>query len=286
MLILSSSAGTVSCNYIERFTGKKQPEAPAEEPIARVRSSYLYPSDIAPLLATQNGADSANFVRRYVQTWIKKQLLISKASESIDYDQSEIERKVQDYRYSLMIYEYQQNYIKKEMEMEVTEGQIMDYYEENTDNFKLKQNIIRCRYVKLPTDAPNQNRFRRLFVSTDSADIEELRSYCFRFAKGTYNLDDSTWVTFDDVIKESPLAQTEDKIRFLRNNRRVEVADSVYNYYLWIIEYRTIGDISPLEFEKDNIRNIIVNKRKVELAQEMEDEIYNEALSRNEFEIY
>jgi hypothetical protein len=50
-------------------------------------------------------------------------------------------------------------------------------------------------------------------------------------------------------------------------------------------EYRISDNVSPLEFVKDDIKNIILNKRKVELARQLEDEVYNEAVNNKEFEI-
>jgi hypothetical protein len=51
-------------------------------------------------------------------------------------------------------------------------------------------------------------------------------------------------------------------------------------------EYRISDNISPLEFVKDDIRNIILNKRKVDLAKKLEDEVYNNAISEKEFEVF
>jgi len=50
--------------------------------------------------------------------------------------------------------------------------------------------------------------------------------------------------------------------------------------------YRISDNISPLEFVRDEIRTIILNKRKVELAKKLEDDVYNSAASEKEFEIF
>jgi predicted house-cleaning noncanonical NTP pyrophosphatase (MazG superfamily) len=50
-------------------------------------------------------------------------------------------------------------------------------------------------------------------------------------------------------------------------------------------EYRISDNVSPLEFVTDEIKNIILNKRKVELAKKLEDEVYENALEHKEFEI-
>ncbi len=44
--------------------------------------------------------------------------------------------------------------------------------------------------------------------------------------------------------------------------------------------------MSPLEFETDNIRNIIINKRKLELINKMENDVYQKARNEEDIEIY
>jgi hypothetical protein len=41
-----------------------------------------------------------------------------------------------------------------------------------------------------------------------------------------------------------------------------------------------------LEFVRDDIKNIILNKRKVELVKKLEDDVFKEAKDDDDFEIY
>ena len=101
-----------------------------------------------------------------------------------------------------------------------------------------------------------------------------------------YHLTDSTWMVFDELVKNSPLAEIPNKIQFLKANRYYETSDDSYLYFLKVAKYRISDNISPLEFVTDDIRNIILNKRKVELAKKLEDEVYNTAASEKEFEVF
>ena len=51
-------------------------------------------------------------------------------------------------------------------------------------------------------------------------------------------------------------------------------------------DYRLAESLSPIEMESDNIRNIILQKRKKELLSRMSDELYQNAVDNNVFEIY
>jgi len=258
----------------------------SEKAIARAHDQYLYASDIEPMITPgMSESDSAERVQRFINNWIKKQLLIEEASTKIEFDEAEIERKILDYRYSLMGYEYQSFYVSQNLDTEVSEEEIKTYYDENVENFVLKQNIIRGRFVKIPEGAPKTNQIKNLIRSDDEAKIEQLNSYCLSYAS-SYQLNDSIWMVFDEVFKNSPLAEIPNKVQFLRSNKYVMTSDDLFQYYLHIEEYRIHDNVSPLEFVKEDIKNIIINKRKVELAKKLEEEVYEEAFKKDEFEIY
>lgn len=257
-----------------------------ETPIARAHEKYLYAEDIADIVPkSSTPADSTNIVDRYVKNWIRKQLMISEASRRIQFNEPELERKILDYRYALMIYEFEKYYINKQLDKEVSEENIQSYYEENTENFLLKQNIFRGKFITLPKEAPKIENFRKMFRSKKNGTDAELKSYCYRFATN-YVLEDSVWIDFEEIALNTPLAQIEDKEAFLKKNDYAQFSDEHYHYFLKIDEVKTVNEVSPLEFVKDQIINIIINKRKVNLSNQLEEEIYKRATDNNEFKIY
>ena len=272
-------------NFKDKETGLKFNDNPNIKPIARAHDQYLYLNDLQGLIPPDiSKTDSVNLIQRYVKSWINKQLVISEASDKLNLDEVEIERKVLDYRYALMIHEYQKLYINEKLEKEVTPGEVEDYYNHNKDNFHLRQNIIKCRYVKLAKEAPKIDVFKRLFLSDNEKQVEELKSYCYQYAT-TFHLD-STWVNFDDVIENTPMETIDNKIQFLRKTGYYETSDDNYQYFLRISDYKISDEISPLEWVYDDIIRIIINKRKVELAKELEEGIYERAVQNNDFEIF
>ena len=254
--------------------------------IARVYDKNLYEKDIRGILPENTSSeDSASIISRYVKSWIKKQLLINEAASKIDFDEAELERKILDYRYALMVYEYEKYYINHELDKEVSEEDIKTYYENNLSNFELKQNIVRGIYIKVAKDAPKIDRLKKLIHSNKSKDKKELKSYCFRFAN-SYSLDDSLWVNFEELIKTTPLMGMPNKVQFLKENEHIETEDANFLYFIRIYDYKISDETSPLEFVRDEIENIIINKRKLALAKKLEEDIYNEAQENDDFEIY
>ncbi len=254
--------------------------------VARAGSATLYRSDLAGLIGSYNSAeDSTEVVERFVDNWIKEELFIQEAANNINIDLTEIERKVANYRFTLISYEYQKQRIETLLNREVTETEIDQYYQENLDNFILNQNIVQGRYIKLALEAPKKREVRRWIKSDRTQDLEALKTYCLQFASN-YSLEDSAWLKFDDVIKNSPLSTISNKVQFLRSNRYIEETDSAYLYLFKIDGYKISDEVSPLEFVRDDIENIIINKRKVALAKSLENDIYERAKENEDFEIY
>jgi hypothetical protein len=270
------------CDLIQR----KKSATEERKPVARVLDQYLYPEELAGIASPDMAKeDSASRINAYVNSWIRKQLLISEARKNININEAEVERKVLEYRYSLIGYEYQNFYIKKFLADTVSEAEIQAYYKAHQDNFILKKNIVRATYIKVPKGAPRTNRIKDWIFSDKPKEKEELKSYCLSFSLA-YRLVDSTWVEFDKLAYNSPLAQIPNKIQFLQYTPYHETNDADFLYYLKVDEYKIEDNVSPIEFVRNDIKNIILNKRKVELARKLEEEVYDQAAQNKAFEIF
>jgi hypothetical protein len=286
---LSLSLGVLfllsGCEFI-KMKNEQAAENSDRVAVARVNNAYLYKDELAGILTgSTTKQDSTERAETYINGWIRKQLLIQEAAKKININEAEVERKILDYRFSLIAYEYQSYYIKQNLDTAISSADIEKYYTTNIDNFILKQNIIQAVFVKVPKSAPRTNRIKDLMFSQKEKDQNELKSYCLSFSTA-YHLSDSAWMVFDELVKNSPLAEIPNKIQFLKANRYYETSDDSYLYFLKVAKYRISDNISPLEFVRDDIRNIILNKRKVELAKRLEDEVYNKAVSEKEFEVF
>ncbi|MFY0608215.1 MAG: peptidyl-prolyl cis-trans isomerase [Cyclobacteriaceae bacterium] len=267
----------------EFFTPK---ETQAEKPIAKSMTNYLYPSDLDGLFSMNlTYEDSTKLAEKYIDDWARKQLMIAKSSEAINFNEAEIERKVLDYRYALMVHAFEKQFINENLDREVSDEAIVAYYEEKQDNFLLRQNIVKCIFAKIPRDAPNLRQFRRNFREYPKGNMEDMTSYISQFAVKSF-LEDSVWIIFDELIIGTPLEKLERKDQFISKNTYSETNDEEFVYFVKILEFKISNEVSPLEFIKDDISNIIINKRKIALKKELEDQIYEDAKQKNLYEIY
>ena len=273
------------CDLI-KIKGDNSESNEQRQPAARANNSYLYKDELIGIVAPGTPPDdSAKLVEAYINSWIKKQLLIQEASRKIDINEAEVERKVLDYRYSIIAYEYQNYFVNKNLDTAISNAEIAKYYNDNIDNFILKQNIVQARFIKVPQNAPRTNKIKELIYADREQEEQELKSYCLSFS-AAYHISDSTWMVFDDLVKNSPLAEIPNKIQFLKTNPYYETSDNNFLYFLRVERYRISDNVSPLEFVRNDIRNIILNKRKVELVKKLEDDVFKVAKDDDDFEIY
>ena len=144
---------------------------------------------------------------------------------------------------------------------------------------------MRGTYIKVPKTAPRTNKVKEMIFSKKEKDQNELKSYCLSFSVA-YHLSDSSWIEFDKLVVNSPMAEIPNKIQFLKTNPFYETNDADFLYFLKVEDYKISDNVSPLEFVKERIRNILLNKRKVELARALEDEVYENAVKQKNFEIF
>ncbi len=271
---------TFSCSKF-----KKQETKNTEGIIARVFDRKLYLADvknIVPKGTSHN--DSITIIKNYIQNWARQQVVLKKAEDNLSADEKDVESKLEEYRNSLITYIYESELIRQKLDTGITDQEIESYYNEHPNNFQLKDNIIKVIYLRLPKNAPKIEKVRNWFKSDNAKDRKLLEDYCFQFARD-YNFNDEEWLLFDDLLKKVPI-ETYDKEQFLRNNRFIEIPDSNTIYLVNIKGFKIKESQSPLSFERDNIRNLIINKRKLDMIREMEKAAYDNALNDHEVEFF
>ncbi len=268
----------ISCDT--KVSGKE------EEVVARVGNLVLLKNEIPDIFPKEISVDdSAKIAQNYIKAWVKTELLLEKAEANLSEDiQQKIEEKLSRTRASLLIFEYEQILMDQRMDASISEEEIEAYYIANTDKFILDKNIVKALYIKLPASAPNIDRVKKWYKSDKDDELIELESYCYQYATKFDDFGES-WIYFDVLLEKIPV-EIRNHERYLRYNKQIESSDSSYLYFAHISEYKIRSDISPLDFVTTQIKSILINERKIKFIDELEHNIYNDALSKNGFIIY
>jgi hypothetical protein len=182
-----------------------------------------------------------------------------------------------------LIYKYEEQLLHDKLDTVVTVAELQNYYEANTANFMLDEYAVKALYLKLPVDAPNLNDVRKWCVSGKEEDMESLTRYCYNYAN-KYDFFNNDWVLWSSIGNELPQKEAAEKA--LSQNSRIEQNDSEFIYFVYIKGKKAPGEITPLAIIRDKVKNIIINKRKLKFISGLEQNIYNDALSKKQFEIY
>jgi hypothetical protein len=255
-------------------------------PLARVDENYLYKEDIAPLLYEgMTKGDSVTIVTNYINNWASKQLLLSKAKINLPEDKlAEFDALVADYQADLYTRAYKNALVAQSADSIVTDTQMKEFYEKEKANFRLKERVVQIRFVHLPKRFLNKSEVVKRLKNFSRPDIAFLDSIGVQFKKLNFN--DSIWVSASRVISEIPPLTLENQDKYLKKSQFFELEDALGVYLAKVVGVRQVNDVAPLSFIEPTLKQVLINRRKLNYIRQLETEVIDEAIKENEFEIY
>jgi hypothetical protein len=266
----------VSCAHF-RSTG--------DVPIARVDQDVLFLSDIQDVLPKNLSVeDSILFAEDFVRNWVSNELMIKKAQENLTISQKDLARELRDYRNSLIIYRYQKALMQEKLDTSVTNDEIMQTYDSVREDFILDSDLVKAVLVKIPLSVPLPERVKAFCESSATRNLEELEQFCLKNG-GTCEVFPDHWEDARTVFGKLPY-QPGNVQGFLSRYTSWEARDTRYYYLVHILDYALSGSYPPVEFIRDNLKDLILNKRKNSFLNEIKKDIYTDGLKNNRFKIY
>ena len=253
--------------------------------IAKINTSTLYINDVAKISQTGlSKSDSAIFIQNYINNWANNEVFYQQALSYLTEEELNITKEIDEYKKTLLSYKFQTKLINDKLDTNISISQIEDYYNANSQNFLLKNNIVKVLYVKTPFNIPNLEKLKKLCYSTAPKDAEQLNSMCIQYANNYY-MNDNTWLMFEDLKKEIPQLKEVPEYT-IQNGKIFEFTDATSFYFLKIIEVKSKNTLSPLNFEKTNIKNMLINQRKQQLITSIKKDFFEKAKTNKELKIY
>ncbi|HBL75412.1 MAG: hypothetical protein A2W90_03985 [Bacteroidetes bacterium GWF2_42_66] len=254
-------------------------------PLVKVGDHTLYEHQVAELIPENlEGADSSLWADDYITKWIRKELLIMKAESNLSAEQKNLREELEEYRNSMIIFRYKNELVAQKMDTMVSQQEIMTYYEGHKDKFFLTQEIIKAIYIKIPLEVADPKMMKSLCVDENPGKLSELNDYCLSYAKQYDKFNDS-WVPARLVLDHVPI-KIDDTERFLRRNKFIESKDNDYFYLVCIRDFCFVGQPAPIDYVESQVKNLILNTRKIQFLKQTEDDVYKEGIDNHRVKIF
>ncbi len=267
-----------SCNYFK-------PEQKSQS-IARVGKSYLYKSDVATLVPVGTSKeDSLLLVRDFINRWASQKLLIEAAERNLsDAKKREYNSLIRQYKIDLYTSAYIEEVIKRTVDTVVTQEELKKYYEENKENFKTNGTLVRLRYINLSKQNPRFETIKSKFFDYSKKDKKFWDTYALQFK--SFAMNDSVWVDMSQVYAKLPVITPENRDEMIRPGKKMQIQDNDDTYLIKVTNVIDKNQISPFEYSKPTLKEVLLNKRKLELIKKFEKDITDDAIKNNDYEIY
>ena len=176
------------------------------------------------MLNKPSSEDSATFVNKEINRWIKNQVILDKAKLYIDENDKELQLKVKKYKELLIINKYQTELINNEFDTTILRSDIEEYYKNHPEDFILHKNIVKARFVKVNHETKRLKKIENLIITKDDLEMKELSDFCEMYAENSF-LNDSVWMYFSDFDHKIIISEKERKKIFSKKNKLYSFTD-------------------------------------------------------------
>lgn len=247
--------------------------------LAQVFNKKLFLSELEGMVP--EGAtpeDSIKIIRAEVERWSRETLLMQEAEKSLPPDLN-IDELVRDYRSSLIRHNYEQFLVETQLDSMITPQQLSNYYELNKEHYQLQSSIIRCLLIKMPKSDSKIPDLRNWWNSNAADDFQNLKDYATQNAT-LYMLEDSIWYQINDVKAHLPNGVN------LTSTQKQSLSDNDFQYFFKVLERISPKQLAPLAYIQDQIKKVILHKRKMVLLDKRKEELYDRETNKNNVKIF
>ena len=261
------------------------PESSNEVVVAECYGKYLYESDLKGIVPEGASVmDSIQRVNSFIDSWIERQVVLHQAETNLSPEQLDLKKQLDEYRNSLVLYAYETQLINQKLDTVVSEDEIADYYEQNKEEFQLRNTMVRVAYVIMKDDCKQKETFHKLMSDPDTLLLQNLDVLSAYYAEKSY-LDVDHWIRLDELTNIVPIEILNPE-SFLKRNHFVSLDSDDFTYMVRFEEYLLEESISPLAMQRDNIRSIILTQRKQRLIERMKTATLDKAKKEHAYTKY
>lgn len=249
--------------------------------VVSLDNHYLTKTDIEQWLPeSYTTADSLRIVNAQIDRWAIDHLLMKNAALNISKDeQDELNQLVANYKQELYTQVYKENLTKQNLDTIIRADAIKKYYETQLENLKLNEDLVQLSFVELDPLYSEINVIKKLLNKHDSVAVRKLDSLSLGFK--SYYVNDSIWVKKSRVFEKIPYINVTNEKSYINDASFHELQDSLSLYLVRFHKVLRRGEKAPLQYLKPTIKQILLNKRKLNYIKNLEKELLNDAVQSN-----
>lgn len=252
--------------------------------VAEVGSERLTIDMVPSEVFSYVGQDSLTLLRAYAERWVVRRAVYQHAVAQASGSRAEaIERRVDDYRQTLTISDYEDQLVANELDTAVSRGAIEAFYEANPTHFTLEQAIVRCLSVAVPQGSAQLAELRGEYSLRGDDLLERVEPLAFRAGVRLATYPDA-WLSLaslERVLGVAVAAGLENQ-----RPRRLDFTRDSVVYLLSFHEWREKGALAPLEYVKEEAKAILLNQRRKRLVDSVERAIVDVGRAEGKVKVY
>lgn len=230
-----------------------------------------------------SSSDSTKFARAYIRSWIDSKLVGEIAARNIG-DIDRIDQLVEEYRNDLIMWEYRQRMYESHADKTLSSDSINAYYLAHKQDFKTSTPYIKGIYIKVPEDSPNINKLKKWYCSGNASDIEQIEKQGLSEAIH-YDYFIDRWVEWEQIESRIPYDFGNKANSFVSSHKKVETTIGGFTYLLYISDYLKSGSEMPVEVATQQIKDILINKNRIEYDKELRQQLYEQGVKDGDIKI-
>ena len=253
--------------------------------LAKIGKDVLYKSDVAKLVPPGTSPeDSAYMVDQYVQNWALVRLKTLKAAEQLTPDERDISKEIESFRNDLLSFRYEKMFMESRIDTVVSRDQVEAYYEEHPQSFKYDYPVVRARFIVINVRSPYYSQIKELYKSKDEDKVAELAELSRSYAE-RYEDYGGRYVSIPQLAKDVGMMVSDlEEISAKQSSYILEGEQK--NTLIFFIDRYAPGELTPLEFNEEKIKDAIISIRKQEILSKLEQDLLKEALENKKLQIY
>ncbi|MBR5384716.1 MAG: hypothetical protein IK143_02440 [Bacteroidales bacterium] len=284
VILATSVACLTACDALSSLTNAVG-DFVHRDAVAKAGKHKLYRTEVEEAIPDGlSSEDSLIFATRYINAWAADKIFLDVAESKLSKTERDVSKELEDYRISLLKYRYGQLYINERLDTVITPQEIALYYESHKDKFQLDVPILKTRYIHIAKDSPNYTTIRRKMSSSVVEDVIEADAIAYTSALRYIDSSD-TWIDAVSLAREFGV----DYVTMLSQMKQsfIEIPDDYGNVHCaYVVDIIREGHLAPQEYCTERIKDIILSTRKHALISTLEQELLEDARTKDKFVIY